>query len=178
MNPLCSRESVTDVKSSPGSENSASYSPDSEVSNFSSSQEALFRKRYEEGYDLPDPVYRQWLAINHPEGSKSSGSMITHVSDSQTVHSSSSTPSDVLSDILKLPEPQLPKRKRKPGFNTGKAVAITDNSFVIELKGKEIEKQRRKEEQEKKRKEARREEILGRNKKADKKKEYNRKAKD
>ena len=66
-NRFGSRESVTDVKSSPGSENSASYSPDSEISNFSSSQEALFRKRYEEGYDLPDPAYRQWLAINHPD---------------------------------------------------------------------------------------------------------------
>ena len=100
VNPSCSRESVTDVKSFPGSENT--YSPSSEVSDFSSSQEALFRKKYEEGYDVPDPAYRQWLAINHPEDTKSSGSMITHVSDSQTVHSSSSTPSDVLSDILKL----------------------------------------------------------------------------
>lgn len=41
----------------------------------------------------------------------------------------------LLSDILKLPEPQLPKRKRRSGFNTGKAVAITDTSFVTELKG-------------------------------------------
>ena len=49
VSPSCSRESVTDVKSFPDSENSASYSPSSEVSNFSSSQEALFRKRYEEG---------------------------------------------------------------------------------------------------------------------------------
>ena len=61
-NPFGSRESVTDVKSSPGLENS--YSPDSEVSNFSSSQEVLFCKRYKEGYDLPDPEYRQWLATS------------------------------------------------------------------------------------------------------------------
>ena len=39
-NPFGSRESVTDVKSSPGLENS--YSPDSEVSNFSSSQKFCF----------------------------------------------------------------------------------------------------------------------------------------
>ena len=156
VNP-CNRVSVTGVKNCPSSESSAS---DSLVSNFSADQEALFRRRYEEGYDLPDPVYRQWLSVNHPEDTKSSGSMVTHVSDSQMVHSSS-TASDVVSEVLKLPEPQLPKRKRKPGFNTGKAVTITDTSFITELrdkeeekKAKEIEKQRRKEGQKEKRKEA------------------------
>ena len=33
---------------------------------FSSEQEQLFQKKYEEQYDLPDPVYQQWLRINHP----------------------------------------------------------------------------------------------------------------
>ena len=33
---------------------------------FSSEQEQLFQKRFEEKYDLPDPVYQQWLRINHP----------------------------------------------------------------------------------------------------------------
>ena len=33
---------------------------------FSSEQEQLFQKRYEEQYDLLDPVYQQWLRINHP----------------------------------------------------------------------------------------------------------------
>ena len=32
---------------------------------FSSKQEQLFQKRYEQQYDLPDPVYQQWLKINH-----------------------------------------------------------------------------------------------------------------
>ena len=31
-----------------------------------SEQEQLFQKRYEEQYDFPDPVYRQWLKVNHP----------------------------------------------------------------------------------------------------------------
>ena len=31
-----------------------------------SEQEQLFQKRYEEQYDFPDPVYRQWLKANHP----------------------------------------------------------------------------------------------------------------
>ena len=75
------------------------------IPNFSSSQETLFCKRYEEGYDLPDPVYRQWLAINHPEDNKPSDSMITHVSDSQTVHSSTGSSTPTLSVVLKLTEP-------------------------------------------------------------------------
>ena len=29
-------------------------------------QEHLFQKRFEEKYYLPDPVYLQWLRINHP----------------------------------------------------------------------------------------------------------------
>ena len=91
--------------------------------------------------------------------------MTTHISDSRAVHSSD-TASDVLSEVLKLPEPAPPKRKRKPGFNTGKAVTITDTSFLTELeekeeekkakeeekRAKEVEKQRRKEEQERKKK--------------------------
>ena len=92
----CNGETISDVKSSPSSESSASYSPGSTAPNFSPDQEALFRKQYEEGYDLPDPVYRHWLSINYPEDAKSSASMTTHISDSQAVHSSD-TASDVLS---------------------------------------------------------------------------------
>ena len=133
------------------------------MSSFSPEQEALFRRRYEEKFDLPDPEYQKWLAINHPEDVKLSGSMVTHISGSRSVQSSG-TSSDVLSEVLKLPEPQPPKRKRKAGFNTGKAVSITNDSFVSDLKDKEeekkareeekkakqIEKQRKKEEREKK----------------------------
>ena len=34
---------------------------------FSPEEEALYRKRYEEQYDLDDPSYVAWLKINHPE---------------------------------------------------------------------------------------------------------------
>jgi len=88
------------------------------MSSFSPEQEALFRRRYEEKFDLPGPEYQKWLAINHPEDVKSSGSMVTHISGSQ----SSGTSSDVLSEVLKLPEPQPP------------AVSITNDSFVSNLK--------------------------------------------
>ena len=36
------------------------------MAEFSPEQELLFQKRFEENYDLPDPVYQQWLKINHP----------------------------------------------------------------------------------------------------------------
>ena len=29
---------------------------------------AKFKLRLEEGYDLPDPEYLQWLELSHPEG--------------------------------------------------------------------------------------------------------------
>ena len=34
---------------------------------FTSEKEALFKRRFEEGYDLNDPAYVAWLKINHPE---------------------------------------------------------------------------------------------------------------
>jgi len=33
---------------------------------FSPEQEQLFQRRFEEKYDLSDPVYQQWLKIYHP----------------------------------------------------------------------------------------------------------------
>ncbi len=34
--------------------------------NFSSEKEDLFKRRFEEGYDLPDEEYSKWLESNHP----------------------------------------------------------------------------------------------------------------
>jgi hypothetical protein len=45
-----------------------------------------------------------------------------------------------LSEVLKLPEPNAPKRKQKPGFNTGKSVSITNDSFLINLINEDGEK--------------------------------------
>ena len=38
---------------------------DDEILNLSDEQVQFFEKRYEEGYDLPDPVYLKWLKITH-----------------------------------------------------------------------------------------------------------------
>ena len=49
---------------------------------FSPEKEALFRKRYREGYDIVNPEYNAWLRINHPEVSSvndsTSSSLKTH----------------------------------------------------------------------------------------------------
>ena len=35
------------------------------MAEFSPEQELLFQRRFEEKYDLTDPVYQQWLRINY-----------------------------------------------------------------------------------------------------------------
>ena len=59
---------------------------DSPTSNslFSPDQIELYKKRYEEGYDLNDPGYIAWLKINHPtefcsNTAKSSSSLVSSV---------------------------------------------------------------------------------------------------
>jgi len=36
-------------------------------SSFIPEQEELFWRRFEENYDILDPVYLQWVKINHPD---------------------------------------------------------------------------------------------------------------
>ena len=46
-----------------------------------------FERRFEEGYDLPDPMYQKWLAINHPEVNKYNtphGSLVNFFPDAST----------------------------------------------------------------------------------------------
>ena len=47
---------------------------------FTSEQEALFSKRFDENYDIPDPVYLEWLKINHPEAHPDNSSLSDHFS--------------------------------------------------------------------------------------------------
>ena len=121
-------------------------------------QEKLYQKRYEEGFDLDDPKYSQWLkakglhasdekmSSESVKGSPTASVVSTCAPDSDhaslTVSSSVST-SDVLGDLLTLPQPKITKKKRKPGFNQ-KAVCITDDKVLHELEEK-IEQKERKE---------------------------------
>ena len=132
--PSLSSDSYDSPPSSSSSSNTAHVVSSTEP--FSLEEEKLYQARYEECYDLRDPRYAEWLAINHPikaKEAKSCCSLVTHVSD----NSSTST----LSEVLKLPEPTAaPKRRRKPGFNTGKSVPITNDSFLESLINAEDEK--------------------------------------
>ena len=98
---------------------------------FSEKQVALYQTRYEEGYNIDDPEYVEWLKQTHPEAAtKSDGdSLKTHVSSSDDCSAVRSS----LSDILILPEPQTTHRKRKPGINS-RAVCLSALETLQELK--------------------------------------------
>ena len=121
---------------------------------FTAEQERIYKRRYEEGYDIPDSDYLSWLAVNHPKEASIASSLITHQSASNStdpgvsisnasLQSNLSKGSDPLSEILKLPDPKPPKRTRQIGFNN-KAVSLTDDEFLEELKIK-TEKKKQKE---------------------------------
>ena len=109
---------------------------------FSPEIEALYQKRYEEKYDIEDPGYVAWLKINHPElnvsgsFSDSSSEKFSHLSSVKS--KSSSCSSDILSELLVLPEAKI-ARKRKGGLNA-KAICITESHVLEEMKTKEDEK--------------------------------------
>ena len=110
----------------------------------------LYKKRYEEGYDLDDPSYTAWLKINHPtevcsnttksSSSLVSGELLKESRDLADSGKSKLSSGDALSEILALPRP-VPRAtsKRKPALNA-KAVCITDDTVLEVLKRKEVEK--------------------------------------
>ena len=110
---------------------------------FSPEKEALYRKRYEEKYEiLDDPSYVAWLKINHPKDS--AASLSSSSAKSGSFHNSPnsvkvSSTSD-LSEVLVLPRPVAKtKTKSKPSLNK-KAICITDDVVLEELKQKEDDK--------------------------------------
>ena len=97
----------------------------SEPSNplFTEEQESLYSRRYEEGYDLDDPGFVAWLKINHPDqcvSVRSAPSFSTSTPNSDMVCPTGTPPasgaSDVLSEVLVLPHPESPKRKKKDSY--------------------------------------------------------------
>ena len=162
VNPSCNVTStdtslnLSDPPESPCvSEKSSSLQSNAQ---FSPDKVQLYQKRYKEGYDLPDLEYQQWLEFYHPAGDDSTSSKVTHASGGKrAVSSCSESGSDVLSEVLKLPEPKPSSRRRRKGINS-MAVHITDSGFLNDLKekdeekkAKETEKQAKKEERERKR---------------------------
>ena len=39
----------------------------SPATSFTAEEEIIFTRRYENGYDIPDPRYFQWIEYDHPE---------------------------------------------------------------------------------------------------------------
>ena len=122
---------------------SSSDSPVAGNQLFTPEEEVLYKRRYNEGYDLADPGYMAWLKINHPELSSASGNFSTSTvstSNSAEIATCRSKSPDVLSQLLVLPEPRkTTRRRRKPALNS-KTVCITDIEVLDELKAQELEK--------------------------------------
>ena len=43
---------------------------------FSADQDELYKRRYQEGYDIPDTMYEEWLKLRHPQLSRPTSSPI------------------------------------------------------------------------------------------------------
>ena len=121
---------------------------------FSQEQEILFKKRFEEGYNVYEPDYVMWLKHNHPEAdtqlppsSLSSSSSSTGHSDSNSLvthYSKSTESSKILDDLLVYPKATDAKtkgKKKKKAINSGKAVVITDSEILDQLKQEKAEKE-------------------------------------
>ena len=100
------------------------------VSKLNLEQEKLYQKRHEEGYDLDDPKYSQWLKVknlhasdehsNKTSVSESAQKSLTPSvistcapdSDHASLRTSSSvSTSDVIGDLLTHPQPKITKKK-------------------------------------------------------------------
>ena len=130
---------------------------------FTEEQESLYSRQYEEGYDLDDSGFVAWLKINHPDKcisissvpSVSTGTPNSNMmcpTDTPPAILPSSGASDVLSEVLVLPHPESPKRKKKTAINN-RAVCITESGVLQELKEKESKKAEEKELKEAKKRE-------------------------
>ena len=62
---------------------------DSSMVTFSQEQEDLFSRRFEEGYDVRDEEYVQWLSLNHPEAVSAMQNSISDEHDSDGSEDSS-----------------------------------------------------------------------------------------
>ena len=129
----------TDVSCVTASSPASSIISSTSTRTFTPEQHTLYQTRYSEGFDLPDPDYKAWLAIYHPETllSSAADSLVTHVSDGSPELATPDVNSDALSEVLSLPEPTAcTKRKRKPGLNS-KAITLTDDDVLSAIKVKE-----------------------------------------
>ena len=111
---------------------------------YTAEQQKLYERRYEEGYDVQDPEYEAWLKITHPMDTRS----VVSSSASVKMSNSASSCSDILHEMLVLPEPKQASKKKKKGLNA-KCVCITEESVLDNLKAQKAAKEEEKLEKEK-----------------------------
>lgn len=119
---------------------------------FTAEQETLYKTRLEEGYDLEDPSFVAWLKINHPgvpvsvhgSDTASESTYISPMSGPLSVSSTHTCSSDILSEVLALPKPKTPTKKRKGALNS-RAVCLTDPEVSERMK-RDVERKAREKE--------------------------------
>lgn len=140
--------------------------PESKDMQAQSDCESIFEKRFNEGYDIYSEEYVAWLRVHHLESippnikplaplsddTPSNCSCETHQGTTScksvcSTQCSSAATSSSLSEILTLPKPIAPKRKRRQAINA-KAQCITDTEVVQKLKAKQQEKIQKEKEKE------------------------------
>jgi len=126
---------------------------------FTSEEKALYERRFQEGYDIPDPSYLAWLKITHPAAvvsaptseaalsvSGSQGELLSEgcqksvTSKSTTSAVASGHSSQILSEILVFPEPQMKSMSKRKLALSSKTVCITNDEVLERLKAQEAEK--------------------------------------
>ena len=124
-------------------------------------RDSLYRKRYNEGYDIYDDDYLQWIRENKLElPTKASSSEVNSTCTSSSQPKESSLPVEAssvhsthcggstassLSEILVIPKPNGAPKKKRQAVNS-KASCITDSPVLQELKRKKEEKEAKEEE--------------------------------
>ena len=122
-------ETVPNVSSADSIVDSALDASSVDSSVFTIEQEELYRKRFKEGFDIPDPGYVAWLKINHPEIALSTTGTSTTISSqpnsASPVDKQQVASSDVLDQVLVLPVPREQKQRRREGVTT-RGCCVTD----------------------------------------------------
>ena len=128
---------VSDRQLAPSKALRAGRESEEPTSPFTPEQDALYERRFQEGYDIPDPSYAAWLKINHP---LSVTSEPPSESSCRSAISAPSSTSGSLTGLLQLPKP-LPaaKSSREKSLNY-RAVCITDDASLGKLKAREERK--------------------------------------
>ena len=114
-------ENETENENPEDSENSDEQENDKSKT-FSEEQEQLYQMRYEEGYDLVDPQYLQWLEIHHPDSVPADKDMFVPAPDPGTEDLNQQS----LTDMFSFVPPSSP-------VTMNETEALTGDSHTLSL---------------------------------------------